>query len=139
MTLDVRDRAREANGSVAPLNELLGQLGEDVSELFAAEMRLMSLEVREEAKQAARASSLLIGASLAAFLTVLLLTFAAAWGLAEVVPEGVAFLIVAIVVGIAATVLGLVGREQLRSMDFVPRQAVTTMKEDVQWVKQQVS
>ena len=139
MTLDVRDRAPEETGSVAPLGELLGQLGEDVSELFAAEMRLMSLELREEANKRQHASSLLIGAGIAAFLTVLLLAFSAAWGLAEVVPEGVAFLIVAIVVGVVAIVVGLVGREQLRRTQLASRQAVSTMKEDVQWAKQQVS
>jgi cytochrome c biogenesis protein CcdA len=114
-------------------------LGEDVSELFAAEMRLMSLEMREEAKEAARASAVMVGAAVMAFLTLMLLAFAAAWGLAEVVPEGVAFLIVAVVVGIIAAVMGLVGRELFRKTEVVPRQAVSTMKEDVQWVKQQVS
>jgi hypothetical protein len=62
MTVSIRNRSYENNGDSVRLGELLGRLGDDVSELFAAEVRLMALEIREDARQ----------------LSVMLLTFAAA-------------------------------------------------------------
>jgi hypothetical protein len=45
--------------------------------------------------------------------------------LAEVMPEGVAFLITAVVVGIAALALALVGRKQLGATELVPRESIS--------------
>ena len=68
-----------------------------------------------------------------------LLSFAAAWGLAEVVPEGVAFLIVGGTYGLVALALAALGRQRLKTATPVPEQTVETLKEDVAWAKQQMS
>ena len=67
-----------------------------------------------------------------------LLCFAAAWGLAEVIPEGFAFLIVAAVVGIVAAVMVVLGRKRLEAAREVAPETVETLKEDAQWTRQQI-
>jgi len=130
-----------ADGDISTdgLGELLSRLGDDVGDLFAAELRLAVVEVREDAKQAARTSAFFVGAGVLAFVTIVLLAFAAAWGLDEVMPTGIAFLIVAVVFGGLTAALAMVGREQLRRTDLVPKQTIASIKEDIQWAKQQAS
>jgi len=64
-----------------------------------------------------------------------LLSFAAAWLLAELMPVGLAFLIVGVVYAAVALWAGLRARERARDIDPVPEQTVQTLKEDVRWVK----
>jgi hypothetical protein len=78
------------------------------------------------------------GAALAAYLSVLLLSFAVAWGLAAVVPAGFAFLIVGLAYGVVAAVLFQEGKSRVRRVRAVPEQTVETVKEDVQWAKAQL-
>jgi hypothetical protein len=78
------------------------------------------------------------GAGLLGYLGLTLLAFAAAWGLSEVVPEGVAFLIVAVVVLAVAAVLALIAKKRMAEVEG-PRQTIETLQEDVQWAKQQKS
>jgi hypothetical protein len=72
-------------------------------------------------------------------MALLLLSFAAAWGLSEVVPEGIAFLIVGVVYAIVAAVMFVRGRERARALTIVPEQTVDSVKEDIQWAQQKMS
>ena len=80
-----------------PLAELLSQLTSDFSSLVTTHIELAKVEIKEEVTKAGKGAGLLGGGAFAGVMAVLLLSFAAAWGLAEVVPEGVAFLIVGLV------------------------------------------
>jgi hypothetical protein len=66
-----------------------------------------------------------------------LLSLAAAWGLAELMAVGWAFLIIAVLWGVTGALLYLRGRDQFQRMDLKPEQTITTLKEDVQWAKNQ--
>jgi len=118
--------------------ELLARTGRDLAELVRCEVELARLEIAEEARDIARASAVLIAGAIAAFLALLLLLFAAAWGLAEVMAPGFAFLLVGGVVAILAVVLILAGRTRLARIDPVPQQTTTTLKEDARWARQQL-
>jgi Putative Actinobacterial Holin-X, holin superfamily III len=120
------------------LGELFADLSRDVSTLVRQEVQLAKTELRDEVSKAGKAGGMLGGAALMGLYCLLLLAFAAAWGLSEVVPEGVAFLIVGVVFGIVAAVLFVVGRAKLRQVRPVPNETVETLKEDVQWAKAQV-
>src|SRR5205085_12492110 len=120
------------------LTELLSELTSDFSDLVTTHVELAKVEIKEEVKKAGLGAGLLSGAAIAALMSVLLLSFAAAWGLAEVVPEGVAFLIVGLVWVAAAAVLGLQGRQRLAQAKG-PEQTIEEVKEDAQWVRQQKS
>jgi hypothetical protein len=120
------------------LGDLFADLSRDFSTLMRQEVELAKTEIRDEARRAGKAGGMLGAAAIAGYFCLLLLSFAAAWGLSEVVPEGVAFLIVAAVYGIAAAALFLTGRRRLREVHPVPDDTVETLKEDVQWAKAQL-
>jgi membrane protein implicated in regulation of membrane protease activity len=49
-----------------------------------------------------------------------------------------AFLLVALVVGVVAALLIQRGRAELQKADLAPRQTIETLKEDAEWAKEQV-
>jgi uncharacterized membrane protein YqjE len=120
------------------LNELLSELTNDFSSLVSTHVELAKVEIKEEVKKAGKGAGLLSGAAVAALFTLLLLSFAAAWGLSEIVPEGVAFLIVGLAWGVAAAAMAWVGRQRLAETK-VPEKTVEEVKEDAQWIRRQTS
>lgn len=135
---------RSANGAhMEPvedrsLGELFGNLTNDLSDLMRSEMELAKVEMKEEAAKAGKAAGMLGGGALAAYLALTLLAFAAAWGLAEVVDAGWAFLIVGVVVGAIAAALALTGKKRLDTVEPMPEQTMETLKEDARWARAQV-
>jgi uncharacterized membrane protein YqjE len=127
------------NAAEPSLPELLSATTRDLSELMRSEVELAKVELKEEAKSAAQAGALLGAGGLLGYLALTLVAFAAAWGLAEVLPEGIAFLIVAVVVAVAAAICLMAGKQRLSNVTPVPEQTVETLQEDVQWAKQQLS
>jgi hypothetical protein len=126
---DVEDRS---------LGELLGDVTRDLSTLVRQEIELAKVEIKDEVTKAGKAGGMLGGTAVAALMSLLLLSFAAAWGLAEVVPEGVAFLIVGVIYAAVAAFLYRTGRERLQQVHPVPEQTIDTLKEDAQWAKQRI-
>jgi len=120
------------------IGELFNALTSDLSTLVRSEMELARVEIREEAGKAGKAAGMLGGGALAGYLALILLSFAAAWGLAEVIDAGWAFLVVGLVVGVVAAVLVMIGRKRLREVHPVPDQTVDTLKEDARWARAQV-
>lgn len=135
--------ASDTSPSTGPAGEdslgaLFGSLTSDLSDLMRSEMELAKVELKEEAGKAGKAAGLLGAGALLGYLALILVAFAAAWGLAEVVDAGWAFLIVGIVVGAVAAALALTGKKRLEAVSPVPDQTVETLKEDAQWARAQV-
>lgn len=120
----------------ASLGQLISEATHDMSELVRKEVQLAKVELREEATTAARAGAKVGAAGLAAYLALLLTAFALAWGLAEFIPAGFAFLIVAIVFAAVGAVLYSDGRKQLKKMRPLP-ETKQSLKEDAEWAKAQ--
>lgn len=121
------------------LGDLLGRLSSDFSSLVSTQVELAKVEIKDEIASAGRGAGMLGGGTLCAYMALVLLSFAAAWGLSELVPEGVAFLIVGAVYVIAAAVLIPRGRDRLRQVHPVPEKTAETVKEDVRWAREQMS
>src|SRR5918997_3535099 len=117
------------------LSELLSDVTTEIATLFRKEVELARVETTEQVSRAAKAGGMLGAAAVIGFLDLILFSFAAAWALSEVVPEGVAFLIVAVVFAIVAGVLAMAGKKRLASVNPVPNQTVETLKADVQVAK----
>ena len=117
------------------LSELLSEVTGEIATLFRKEVELARVETSEQVSRAAKAGAMLGAAAVVGFLTLVLLAFAAAWGLSEVVPEGVAFLIVGLVFGLVAAVLASAGKKKIAAVNPVPDQTVQTLKADVQVAK----
>ncbi len=133
----VRGDQGTGSGKQSSIGELFAALTGDLSDLMRKEVHLAKIELREEATKARKAATMTGMAALAAYLAVLLLTFAAAWGLAEVVSIGYGFLIVGVFFALVAGFLFTAGRRRLQYIDPIPQQTVETLKEDVEWAKAQ--
>jgi uncharacterized membrane protein YqjE len=117
------------------LRELVSEMTSEVSQLFRSEIELAKTEAKEEAAKAAKAGAMFGVASFVGYLAVLMLSFAAAWGLAAVIPDGLAFLIIGVVYALVAAVCFLMGRERIQEFSPVPQETVETLKEDVEWAR----
>lgn len=121
------------------LSELLVEMSSQVRELIGKEVELAKLEAKDEISKASKAGALLAATGVAAFLGLLLVSFAVAWGLAAVIPTGLAFLAVGVVyLGVAGLLFGK-GRERLAEVSPAPEQTIATLKEDVQVAKAALS
>lgn len=121
------------------LGDLFGDLSQEFGELVRAQTELAKTELRAQADKAKTAAGAFGAAAAVGYTALLLLSFAAAWGLSEVVPEGVAFLIVGIVFAVVAIALFLWARNRIREFDAVPQDTVESLKEDVEWARQKIS
>jgi hypothetical protein len=117
------------------IGELIGNISDDLSQLFRQEVELAKAELKQEAAKAGRAAGMLGGAGFAGYLAVVLLSFAAVFGLDAIMPMGWAALIVAVVWAVVGAALYVAGKKKLETVDPVPRRTVDTLKEDAQWLK----
>jgi uncharacterized membrane protein YqjE len=121
------------------VGDLLGRVTGDLSTLMRKEVELAKVEMKEEATKAGKASGMLVGAGLVGYLVLVFVSLAVMFGLDQVMPIGWAALITAVLLGIVAAVLFVVGRKQFQQVNPKPEQTVETLKEDVQWAKNRTS
>jgi Putative Actinobacterial Holin-X, holin superfamily III len=118
-----------------PLSELVTQMTSDVGTLVRKEIELAKIEIKEDVQRTAKAGGMLGAAGFAGYMAVVLLSFAIAFLLAEVIPTWLGFLIVAVIWAAVGFVLFQQGRARMKQGTLVPEQTVETVKEDVEWVK----
>jgi hypothetical protein len=119
---------RTPDGSQPSLGDLIGEVGRDVSQLVRQEVELAKAELRRDAKRSGQVAGVFGGAGLAGYMTLLFLSFALWWGLANVMDQGWAALIVAGVWAVAAAILFAAGRSQARRIRG-PQQTAQTVRE----------
>jgi len=133
------DLAVEPKQPDRTLGELFSEMTSDMSTLIRKEIELAKVETKEEMSKVGKASGMLVGGVVAAHMALLILSFALAWLLDEVMPTPLAFFIVGVIYVIVAAVLVSSGRKKLRQVNLKPEQTVQTLKEDVEWAKAQRS
>jgi hypothetical protein len=127
----IRDDLHEAS-----LGEVAKQLTTDMSTLVRQELALAKAELAQKGKEFGAGGALVGGAAVAGWMALLALTLCLVFLLALVMPTWVAALIVALVWGAAAAVLGIRGRDRIRAgAPPVPEQTIESVKEDIQWLK----
>ena len=118
------------------MSDLLKQLSQETSTLVKQELDLAKAELSQQGKRAGIGAGFLGGAGLVglgafgavtAFLIALLAT--------AVDHTWLAALIVALVYGAIAAVLGLRGKDKIQEATPPTPQTVETLKEDVEWAK----
>lgn len=133
------DRSVEPLEPEKSMGELFSQLGDDLSGLISSQMELARAELTTQAKEAGKGAVLFGAAGALGYLSLILLSFAAAWGLSAVMPEGLAFLIVGVVVAVATAVLAMVARSKVEAATPVAPETMDTLKEDVQWTRRRMT
>jgi uncharacterized membrane protein YqjE len=120
-----------------PLKQILQDIVNHVSNIIRSEVRLAQTEVREDVTRYAKASSFVGIAGALAFYAVGFLLLSAVYALQTVMSPWLAALLVAVGVGIAATIPYLIGRKKLTQVSLRPDKTIQSLEENVKWVKRQ--
>ena len=132
--LDVRVREERSFG------ELLGQLSEDVSMLMRQEVQLVKAEMNQKLTRVTGDAVKLGAGALVALIGGLTLVAAVVLALVALgVPAWLSALIVgAVLGGVGYSMLGK-GASDLKRVDPTPHRTVNTLKDDLDWVREQRS
>jgi hypothetical protein len=121
------------------LGELFGDLARDTGTLVSQEIALARTELTEKAVQVGKQIAMLAVGGLVAYAGLLAIVAAVIVLIAD---RGVPLWLSALVVGLVVAGIGYVlvqrGISALKNQDLAPRQTIESLKEDTQWVKEQV-
>lgn len=120
------------------LGDLFGDLSADMSELLRKEVALTQAEVMAKASVMARGASTAAVGGLVAYGGLILLLIALSFFLAQWMEFWVASGIVAIVTLLIGLIMLQAGRSRVQNTSLTPEQTIESLKDDVQWAKEQV-
>jgi hypothetical protein len=120
------------------LGDLFVGLTDDMSTLMRQEIKLAKAETMETVSQAARSAGMMVGGGLVAYAGLILLLIAAAIAMGSVMPYWLSTLLVGIVTIVVGVILLQSGRSAISNLSIVPEKTVESIKEDAEWVKEQV-
>jgi Putative Actinobacterial Holin-X, holin superfamily III len=115
--------------SDASVGELVGQVAQDLSMLMRQELELAKAEVKQEITKTGKAAGMFGAAGFAGYMVLLFASIALWWGLANVMDQGWAALIVTGIWAIIGAVAFVVGRRQIKDVNPKPEQTIETVKE----------
>ena len=122
----------------ASLGDLFSRLSEQASVLIRQEIQLAQTEMTRKVTKAGRnAAFIALGGliALGAFVSVIAALILV---LSQVMEAWLAALIVAVVLAIAAALLVQYGISKLKQIDPAPRRTIETMRENKEWLTQQI-
>ena len=120
------------------IGELFSELAAETGTLIRKEVELAKIELSQKANRVGRNIGYLVLGGAVAYAALLALLAAIIIVLANVIPWWAAAFVVAVVVGIVAAVMVSKALAALKQTELAPRQTTETLKEDVQWAKQQM-
>ena len=129
----------ESSPGDKPVGELMADMSSQVTTLLRKELDMAVIELKDEARKAAKAGGMLSGAALSGYLSLLFGSFTMAWLLDRKMPRPLAFGIVASIHGVVAAALLNLGQQEIKRVDPVPTETIETLKENVEWAKAQTS
>jgi len=130
------DRVTEPKQADRSLGELFGDLGADLATLVRKELDLAKTEARQEVRRATQSGAAFAAAAVAGLVVVMFASAALAWLLDMWINRALAFLIVAAIWAIVALVAIQAGKRRAAAIEPLP-QTVESLKEDMEWAKQQ--
>jgi uncharacterized membrane protein YqjE len=114
------------------IGQLVADATQDISSIVRGEVALAKAEVKADAKKAGVGAGLFAGAGILAFLALILLLIAAAYGLvAAGLAPWLAFLIVAAVLLIVGSILAFFGKRSIDSVSGKPERAIKSTQETI--------
>jgi len=115
-------------GDREAIGELLNDITTDLSTLMRQEVELAKAEIKQSATRAGKGAGMLAGAGVAGHFVLLFVSIAAWWGIGDSIGHGWSALIVALIWAVITAVLSMVGRNQLKTVQGVPRTTETVKK-----------
>jgi uncharacterized membrane protein YqjE len=117
---------------------LLAGLLKDVQDLLRGEVRLAKAEIRDDVKTLAGGLGMLAAAAIISLVGLTVLMIGVAVLVTEWLEDWQAFALVGLAVLALAAILGLIGKNRVSATNLAPDQTIESLKEDKQWVSQQV-
>ena len=120
------------------LGELFSELSQEASSLIRQEVQLAKAEVTRTATQAGKEVGIIAAGGFVAYAGFLALVAAAIFGVAEFLPLWLSALIIGVIVAGVGYLILQKGLNGLKEIDPAPRRTIESLKEDKEWLKQQV-
>src|SRR5450432_3528725 len=118
--------------------EVLQDIVGNIQEIIRSEFSLAKIEIKQEATQAKGPVIMwLIGGALGLYALGFLL-FTAVLGMATVMPIWMAALIVGAALAVVSIALLSAASKRLKQVHKVPERTIESLKENVQWAKEQI-
>lgn len=119
------------------IGDIVGDIATDLSTMIRSELELAKTEAKAEVAKAGKGAGMFGGAAVAGYFALLFLSLFVMYLLSNAMDVEWAALIVFAVYLVAAAVLVVLGRSQLKTMNPTLERTQKTIKEDVQWAKNQ--
>jgi hypothetical protein len=120
------------------LGQLFSELSADLSDLLHKEVMLAQAEATEKVTTVAKGAGMAVAGGFVAYAGFIVLLLALAYLLERWMDLWLATALVAVVVLIVGAVLLQMGRSKLKNMQLKPEQTIDSLKENVEWAKEQV-
>ena len=131
------------------LGDLFSELASETSTLVRQEVALAQTELTQKATKVGTNVGFLVAGGAVGYTALLVILAAVVIGLTQfisylsgwqlITSAWIAAAVVGLIVGIVAYVLVTNALAKLKEMELTPRQTVETLKEDAEWLKNQVS
>jgi uncharacterized membrane protein YqjE len=121
------------------LGDLFSDLSQKASLLVRQEVQLAKVEMKEKATEASKEVALIVVGIFLGNAALLSLAAALIVGLSHFMEGWLAALLVGLVLAVVAGLLVAQGVQSLREMNALPQQTITTLQEDKEWLKRQMS
>ncbi len=138
--MDYRGRtsaAPDAESNGRSFSDVLKDIGTSLQDIVRSEIKLAKIEVTDSIGRLRSASVMLAGGGLLGIFAVGFILLAALFALEIILPAWLAALVLGVLL-FGGAALGIsVGRRRLKAIRG-PRKTLQTMKEDLEWTKEQV-
>lgn len=121
------------------LGELFSELSQEASTLIRQEVQLAKVELSRKAARAGKEVAFIIAGGAIAYGGFLALIAAVIMGVGEFLPGWLSALLVGVIVAGIGYLLLQKGLSNLKEINPAPRRTIETLKEDKEWLKQQVT
>jgi uncharacterized membrane protein YqjE len=125
----------ETSTQTRSIGEIVGDISADMTTLVRQELDLAKAEAKQEVARVGKGAGMFAGAALAGFFTLFFLSLALTYLLDNWMPIELAAVIVALLWAIAAAVLAVTGRKNVKAAAPPMETTKQTLKEDAQWAK----
>jgi hypothetical protein len=118
--------------------DVLQDIVRNIQEIVRSEVRLAKAEISEEARKAKPAGVFLAAGAVFGLCAIVFGLLAAVYGLALVMPNWAAALTVSVASGLVAALGIRAGLVQFTRIDPTPDKTIRSLKENLEWSKQQL-
>jgi uncharacterized membrane protein YqjE len=133
---DLRSPAGDAESDGRSIGDVLRDIGSSIQDIVRWEIKLAKIEVADSARRVRSSSMLLATGGLFGIYALGFLLLGALFALEIVLPAWLAALILGALLSIGASAGIAAGRKRLKAVQG-PHKTMQTVKEDLQWMKEQ--